>query len=1520
MSMSEVVELAHTGALRAPSGSPEIQRTLRDQPIAQLNGVLRAFPHGELIHELFEAQVERASDAVAVVYEGQSLSYGQLNERANQLAHYLMAQGVGADQLVGICVERSLEMVVGLLGILKAGGAYVPLDPSYPTERLRYLLQDAAPKLVLTQSRLRARVEGTPARVIELDGQCGEIERQPRGNLPASERGVRAEHLAYVIYTSGSTGKPKGVMVEHRHLVSSTVARWHAYGSLGRFLLLSPLSFDSSVAGIFGTLTGAGTLVIATQEVTRDLSLLSAAIRDFKIASLLCIPSLYQRLVMLAGTELSQTALSRVIVAGEACPPTLPLESARCAPGVTLYNEYGPTECTVWTTVYECPAQDSPASIPIGRPIAHARVHILDEHCKPVPVGVAGEICIGGAAVTRGYLNRPELTAERFIENPLTRNPKDRLYRTGDIGRWRADGNIEYLGRNDQQVKIRGYRIELGEIEAALASQTGVQQAAVLAREDEPGEKRLVGYVVPDVSKLKTLQQGCSDEAGAEMVDDWKSMYEQTYSAAGAAPSFVGWNSSYDGRPFPQEQMQEWLQGAVQRLRALKPRRVLEIGCGVGLILQQLAPECEEYRGTDISGEALQRLRSWASTRSDLQHVQLETCSAAESAVSQAGRYDTVILNSVVQYFPDIDYLRTVLVRAIDCLAPGGRIFIGDVRHLGLLQGFHRSVQMQKAPPGMTVGQLEGRVARAVEMEKELVIQPRFFTDLPQSQPTITGVRILLKRGHSDNELTRYRYDVVLESATERADVEPEKVDWSAVSEPTAEFAARMARRRPSALRICGVRNRRLSRDAAAAALVSSSQQSASVEELRKQLDTVSLEGEDPDLFWNLGEAHGYEVRVGWNLSCDDGRFDVEWIDPVRIGEKMPSRPADSNPVRSTPNNLSAHTYATDPWGRRLQQQLVSQLRERLSATLPSHMVPAAIVLLKQMPLTPNGKLDRRALPPPGLEAYSIKQYEAPQGAIEEQLAGIWQELLRVERVGRTDNFFELGGHSLLGMKLITRVAASLQIPSAAVTIFRYPTIEQMARLVERLRSEAPTPSARLTQRPTGSRVPLALPQDWWWNLTQVDKNRSIRSMSTAVRISGALNAASLKAAFVEVVRRHESLRTRITTSEGIREQEIEPFGGHDLEVIMLTESSIEERERAAACIFEKLVAEPLDVAKDPLFVAKLLQLADDDHVLIVAMDHLIADAASLVIILRDIWTLYAQYERGLPLSLPPMPIQLADYAVWQQENREAFIAAQGDYWHKRLTGAQRVRLFADEDKTTRRGFAAAPFKIGATSITALRELSRREQSTLAMSVLATWVALVSRWCDTRDVVVPFLAMGRPGPELENTIGCFAAPLYLRIQLRPNDSFLDLLRRVTEEYASACEHDDLGYVGAQFPRPGFTYNSCFNWHPREFRVDPVSFLTCIDQSEVEGLGGTLRLQPFAAEGSADETGGHDVVWDDEPGLFLSEAQDTVAGVLLYRAELVNSSTAQRVARNLERFVDLLVAQPAARIEVLSCAP
>jgi amino acid adenylation domain-containing protein len=429
-----------------------------------------------------------------VEYEGRQLTYGELNRQANRLAHYLQILGVKPEARVAICVKRGLEMIVGLLAILKSGGAYVPLDPDYPQERLQYMLEDGGPVALLTQAEVKERLGPLPAGLPTLDLTDAVWSSQPESNLEVAGSKRSAGHgpLAYVLYTSGSTGKPKGVMVSHQNLVSSTFARNLAYGDLGRFLLLSSVSFDSSVAGIFGSLLHGGTLVIAGNDVARDPLRLNREVQRLGVESLLCVPSLYKH--FLESSVGGKQQLSRVIVAGEVCPPELVARSVRQEPDAELFNEYGPSEATVWASVHRCVHPLSRQSVPIGRPIANTRVYILDRRGDPVPIGVAGEVYIGGAGVARGYLNRDELTAERFVPDPYAGHAGARMYRTGDLGRWLADGNLEFLGRNDDQVKIRGFRIELGEIAERLREHPAVEEAVVIAREDAPGEKRLVAY------------------------------------------------------------------------------------------------------------------------------------------------------------------------------------------------------------------------------------------------------------------------------------------------------------------------------------------------------------------------------------------------------------------------------------------------------------------------------------------------------------------------------------------------------------------------------------------------------------------------------------------------------------------------------------------------------------------------------------------------------------------------------------------------------------------------------------------------------------------------------------------------------------------------------------------------------------------------------------------------------------------------------------------------------------------
>ena len=467
----------------------------REQVLFEWNETGITYPSNKLIHELFAEQVEKTPEAPAVEFEGRQLTYVELNRQANRLAHYLQTLGVKQEARVAICVERGLEMIVGLLAILKAGGAYVPLDPAYPQERLQYMLEDSEPVALLTQAHVMKQLGPLPTGLPTLDLADAAWNSQQESN-PTS-LGLLPEHLAYVLYTSGSTGKPKGVMVSHQNLVSSTFARKRTYGKLGRFLLLSSISFDSSVAGVFGSLLSGGTLIIAHGDLVHDPLRLFQQIESLRVESLLSIPSLYQYLLDYSADGDQKRYLSRVIVAGEVCPPELVAKSAQQYPRVEVFNEYGPTEGTVWASVYRCTHPLSRQSVPIGRPIANTRLYILDAYGEPVPVGVAGELYIGGAGVTRGYLHRPELTAERFIPDPYAGQAGARMYKTGDIGRWLADGELEFVGRNDDQVKIRGFRIELGEIAARLQEHPAVEEAAVIAREDTAGEKRLVAYYCP---------------------------------------------------------------------------------------------------------------------------------------------------------------------------------------------------------------------------------------------------------------------------------------------------------------------------------------------------------------------------------------------------------------------------------------------------------------------------------------------------------------------------------------------------------------------------------------------------------------------------------------------------------------------------------------------------------------------------------------------------------------------------------------------------------------------------------------------------------------------------------------------------------------------------------------------------------------------------------------------------------------------------------------------------------------
>jgi len=472
----------------------------RQRRLSEWNSTEADFPRDKCLQQLFEEQVLKSPEAIALACEDHIVSYAELNRRSNQHAHYLRSLGVGPDTLVAICAERSVEMVVALLGVVKAGGAYVPLDPAYPADRLSYMLEDSSPVVLLTQGGLTERFGENRyvGSTVDLTAAIPAWSDQPDTNPSAAEIGLHPGNLAYVIYTSGSTGKPKGVMIEHRSLVNRLVWMQKTYGLTHRDAVLqkTPFSFDVSVWEFFWPLITGARLAMARPEGHKDPAYLAEAISRYRITTMHFVPSMLQVFVDHADTNLC-TSLLRVFASGEALPAALVRKFQAVLPHVALHNLYGPTETTVDVTAWTCTSDSTLTNIPIGRPIANTRAYILDEHGEPVEPGVTGELYIGGVQVARGYLGRPELTAERFLPDRFSSTETGRMYRTGDLCRWRPDGAIEYLGRNDFQVKIRGFRIELGEIEAKLAEEPTVREAVVLAREDNPGDKRLVAYLVP---------------------------------------------------------------------------------------------------------------------------------------------------------------------------------------------------------------------------------------------------------------------------------------------------------------------------------------------------------------------------------------------------------------------------------------------------------------------------------------------------------------------------------------------------------------------------------------------------------------------------------------------------------------------------------------------------------------------------------------------------------------------------------------------------------------------------------------------------------------------------------------------------------------------------------------------------------------------------------------------------------------------------------------------------------------
>jgi amino acid adenylation domain-containing protein len=961
------------------------------QLLVEWNCTKTEYPSDQCIHHLFEAQVERTPDAEAVVFADQKLNYDELNTRSNQLARYLQALGVKPEVLVGIFVERSLEMMVGLLGILKAGGAYVPYDPQLPKERLAYMLSDSQVPILLTQEKLVNELPEYEGQIVCLDTDWSAIATESGENLSSS---IKPENLAYVIYTSGSTGQPKGSLITHQSLVNYAVdiVKQFNLQASDRFLQFAAIGFDVVVEEIFPTwLSGATVVLPETSEIIAYTDFLQLV--EQQKLTIFELPTAYwdQWVYELSRKQIRPPACVRlVIIGGERVSLERLADWQKfCIP---LIHVYGLTETTVTSTLYHITSgtetQPVWSELPIGQPIANTQIYLLDSHMQLTCVGVPSELYIGGVGVGRGYLNRSDLTAERFIPNPFSNDTTERLYKTGDLARYLPCGNLQFLGRLDEQVKIRGFRIELGEIEAVLSQHPSVQQSTVLAREDVSGNKRLVGYIVPEQKYINQIHESNHLQAGIEL---WPSHGE--YPVYDQLLYYAMTNDEVRNKSY---------KVAINKL--VKDKVVVEVGTGQDAILARFCVEAgaKKVYAIERSQEAYQQAEACIKTHGLLDKITLiygdatqvnlpeltDVCVSEIVGTIGSSEGMTVILNNARRFLKEDGVMipqRSVSKIAAVCLPDE------LLQNLGFTE-----------VAGYYVEKIFEKVGYPFDVRL-------CINNFPKSN-IISNVEILEDLDFLKPVETEYVYEVNFTiNKDERLDGFLVWVNLSPIDGEVIDILEQRCSWLPLYFPVFypGIQ---VSRGDTIKAFC---------------ITTLSNNNINPDY-----KIKGQIIREDGNIiefeheSC----YNKKWFRETPFYERLFADNAVKINQKVHPNNFGKH------------------LRDYLKQKLPEYMIPSAFVLLDSLPLTPNGKVNRRVLPAPDetrLEA--AETYVAPRSEIEQTIAVVWQEILQIDKIGIHDNFFSLGGHSLIATQIVSRLSDVFQVNIPLRSLFEFPTVAELS-------------------------------------------------------------------------------------------------------------------------------------------------------------------------------------------------------------------------------------------------------------------------------------------------------------------------------------------------------------------------------------------------------------------------------------------------------------------------------------------
>jgi amino acid adenylation domain-containing protein/FkbM family methyltransferase len=1220
-------------------------------------------------------------ERLALVFGDERVTYGQLDQRARRVAANLLARGVERDDPVALLAERSIEAVIGELGTLAAGAAYAPLEPHQPERRLHQLLAPLGDAVILSLRRWRdllVRLGVDEARVVFLDQLDTTLELPPLA-VPAPD------DAAYLIYTSGSTGTPKAVVVTHAGLENLAGAmEQRVYAGLApplRASLNAPLVFDASIKQL--VLLAAGhTLYIVPEDVRRDGAALLEMIAACRLDVLDVTPSQLE-LLLHAGLEHRSDALpARVLVGGEPIA-TATWERLRALGGERFINVYGPTECADVATVASVSDADRPA---IGRPLANVRAYVLDPLGNPVPVGATGELYLGGFGVARGYLRNPGLTAARFVPDPFGHDG-GRLYRTGDRVRWNERGDLEFVGRSDHQVKLRGFRIELGEIDAVLRQQPGVRDCAVVLREDRPGDRRLVAYVVP---QLQASRPSPHTTLGLSADGD------PTQLASHVLPNglvVVHQNKNETEYLFHEIFQQQVY--ARHGIRLPSDAVVFDVGANIGMYSLYVLQHCERPRiyAFEPVPPILTALRANLNRHGRGATVLGYGLSDREALVDFT-YYPRYSMMSGISAYARPGEEVAVVRRYLESTAEGGSAQADEAREL-----LRHADQLLRF-------RFEGQTHRCLLRRLDDVIREHAIAHIDVLKIDVQRAELEVLRGLGE-------------------------ADWSRIDQIVMEV-----------------------------------HQQTSGESAGRLAEIAAVL-----------EHHGFEVAFEQDaLLTGTDRYNL-------YASRLGLRTRDAGRHHAPP---PVSALSTD------------ELRRHAEAWLPDHMVPAVFVVLDRMPLTRNGKIDREALPPP---PEAEVRAMPPLSPIESIVCDIWADLLASQQFGPDDDFFQLGGHSLMATQLVARIREALQVELPLRAIFEAPTLRGAARAVEqeraRTRHGARAEPPRIVPVPRGGAFPLSFAQLRMWLTHQLDPGDRSYNAPAAFQVDGPLSRDVLERALGLMVQRHEPLRTTFAIQDGEPVQVIgEPAPVH-LPVVDLSgldePARTDELQRRCKLNTEQLFS----LEHGPLFRFELVRLGELRHVVIFAMHHIIRDAWSTAIFIRELVEHYRALAANRPVELPALSIQYADFAHWQTTWLTGDVYREHlAYWRRRLAGELPVlALPLDRPRAQRTSSTGrrATFAIDRALSGRLKELGRRSGATLYMTLLAGFVVLLHRHRGQNDLLVGMAIAGRERRETEQLFGCLINMLVLRFELSDATTFAALLRQVRQVTIEAYEYQAMPF-------------------------------------------------------------------------------------------------------------------------------